>query len=468
MRLVSVTLSATLSAVLLSGCSFIGGQPSGYTNPYAKQKSANHGQYGQQSAAQHCQIASPRMPIPRGCRPEQVTIGTGGYGAQGGFPQQPQYGAPGGFPQQPSFGQPQYTDGAYGQAVGRNPAMAHHTTGPKKRKPKLRGSLSLGAEKSIDGNLIDRDLRGIVGLDGTYDPQNYNQGFVTGTAAAGSVTTTRFTANSLAAGNILRGDENTPGDPDAIFRDNGDGGVDGIDARDISFTNAWSTPINIKGGLEHIINNNFTTFANVGYTYAEGETIDAVSVDGTLYRQTREQPYDATPDPVGDPIINTTFIPSQNIATFSYDVSALEKFDLELGGRYYFNPLVRSDGFRAVTPFVGASVGASRVNAVDVNVTHTQASYQQAFEGTEGATYEVPNAGSTRLYDAQWLPQGQLNIGAEWQVTPGFALAAETGLKVEGSRDYADFTNADGDIVTDASGDTNFTIPLTLRGSVNF
>ena len=446
-----------MSAILLSGCSFIGGQPSGYKNPYAKQKIAHQGQYGQQMAARNCQIATPRQPIPRGCRPEQVTIGTAGYGQQRGA-----YGAQGGFPQQPSFGQPQYTDGAYGSAVGqKSAALGHHTSGPKKRKPKLRGSLSIGAEKSIDGNLIDPDIRGIIGVDGGYNPQTFNQGFSDGTAASGFVTTTSFTANNLAAGDLV-----SQGDPDAIFVD---GQFDSATNRDISFTNAWSTPTNIKGGLEYILNDKFTTFANVGYTYAEGESKEAVSVDGTLYRQVVEQPFDATFQPAGAPNIQTTFIPTQNIATFSYDVSALEKLDLEVGGRYYFNPLVKSEGYRTVTPFVGASVGASRVNAVDVNVVQSQRSYEPAFEdGAEASYFTVPSSSSTRIYDSQWLPQGQLNLGAEWQVTPGFALAAETGLKVQSRRDYADFTNAAGETVSGASGNANISIPLTLRGSVNF
>ena len=47
----------------------------------------------------------------------------------------------------------------------------------------------------------------------------------------------------------------------------------------------------------------------------------------------------------------------------------------------------------------------------------------------------------------------------EWQVTPKTALAFETGLKFEGSRDYV---NGDGD------SDNNFAIPFTVRGSYNF
>ena len=59
-------------------------------------------------------------------------------------------------------------------------------------------------------------------------------------------------------------------------------------------------------------------------------------------------------------------------------------------------------------------------------------------------------------------------MGAEWQLTPGFALAAETGVKIQGARDYADFVNAAGETIEGPSGDANISIPLTLRGSINF
>ena len=168
--------------------------------------------------------------------------------------------------------------------------------------------------------------------------------------------------------------------------------------------------------------------------------------------------------------MSTSFLPNQRIAEFATNFSDLEQYDLEVGARYFFNPLVKSQGYRTVTPFVGASVGISHVNAVDVTTTQTQTFYDRAFEGdSEELTFQVPSDGtSTRLYDSQWLPQGQLNIGAEWQVTPGFALAAETGVKVQGRRDYADFTNAAGEEIDGANGDANISIPLTLRGSINF
>ena len=62
------------------------------------------------------------------------------------------------------------------------------------------------------------------------------------------------------------------------------------------------------------------------------------------------------------------------------------------------------------------------------------------------------------LYDSQWVLSGGLQAGLEWQVTPGTALALETGLRVQGARDYSN----------GAKGDSRISVPLTLRGSFNF
>jgi len=451
MRLGTLTLSATLSAILLSGCSFIGGQPSGYKNPFAKQKTAHHGQYGQPAAGQHCQISSPRMPIPRGCRPEQVTIGTGGYGQQRA--------AQGGFPQQPNFGQPQYTDGGYGSAVGQKRAMAYHKSGPKKRKPKLRGSLSIGADPSVSGALLDFGMRDDLTLLEGYNPQEFNVRRTEGTPADGQVIDRVYTANdSIDNVDVSLGEHFD------------DFGFESSQTSNVLFEDAWSIPINIKGGLEYILNDKVTVFANGGYTSADGQSRTVSTVDATIYRNDITQSYDNDSVPEGPPTVAVGFLPNQRIASFQQSFSDVEQYDLEVGARHYFNPLVKSEGYRTVTPFVGASVGISHVNAVDVTASQTQGYYDRLYEGETGELkFDVPtDTTSTRIYDSAWLPQGQLNVGAEWQVTPGFALAAETGLKVQGARGYADFTNAAGETVSGESGEANISIPLTLRGSINF
>ena len=448
MRLGTVTLSTTLSALLLSGCSFIGGKPTQYENPYAKQKAAHYGQYGQSASGQHCQIATPRHPIPNGCRPEQVTIGVNS-----------QYGTSG-FSQQPQFGQPQYTDGAYGSAVGQTAAVAHHTSGPKKRKPKLRGSLSLGAQKNFSGSLIDYNERPDIDVLGVYDPQVYTAGPLTDTGPNDGVETSTYTANENFADDIYN-----PFTYESDSRPN------------ISFEDAWSTPLSVKGGLEYIIDDKTTVFANGGYTYAEGNDDSTVSVTGTLYKDFIELDRDD-----GSVLAaGTGYIPNVKIATFSYDFTDLEQYDLEVGARRYLSPLVQSEGYRTVTPFVGASVGVAHVNATDITYGQRQIAYDVTYENliedepAEWFTVAADNPGahpalgtSTRISDAQWLPTGQLNVGAEWQITPGFALAAETGLQFQGARDYADFTNDAGETISGRKGDMNISVPVTLRGSINF
>lgn len=513
MRLGTLTLSATLSAALLSGCSFIGGQPGTYKNPFAKQKSANHNQYkaygqGQhaQGSANRCQILSPSHPIPQGCRPEQVTLAVSGQGGYGGFAQQPQ------------FGQPEYTSGAYGTAVGQTAALAHHTSGPTKRKPKLRGSLSLGLERSVSGDLIDYDKFSIDAV-GNYNPQLYNEGTQSGSDATGDEVITTYTANELPGNlsSLLR----SATDPAARPRDGAYFEADNyeqISMPNISFDDAWATPASIKGGLEYMMGDRTTVFANAGYTHAEGNDGVSASVDATLYRVTQAGVYDyipavaaqafvpgtpATPeipaltDPFTgavitagipatagtndtpavaavpeqyirtDTVSSASFVPNQEIAQFVYDFSDMRRIDLEAGARHYFNPIIQSEGYRTVTPFVGASAGASHYEKVDVKVTQRQRFYERGFDQNGAAAtatdsaqfYDITDPATTvTIFDNQWVPAGQVNVGAEWQVTPATALAFETGVRVQGGRKYANGARAD----------TNISVPVTLRGSFNF
>jgi len=446
MRLGSLTLSTTLSAVLLSGCSFLDGQSTQSQNPYLNPQSATYGQFGSNAVSQRCQIATPRHPIPRGCRPAQVTIGvpSQNFGAQ-------TY-SPTGFPQQPQFGQPQYTSGGYGAAIGQTQALAHNVAGPKKRKPKLRGSLSIGAERAIGGGeLLDFGIRDDLGPLEGYNPQDFNEQFNSGSVADGETTSVTYTANEQFADNI--------------FADNT---FESSTMSNAAFSDAWSTPITVQAGLEYIISDHSSVFFNAGYGFAAGNDGSVGEVTATVYEQTVTQAFeDALP--AGAPSVNTAFIPNQEIAAFTYDFSDLESYELEVGARHYFDPLVKSNGHRTVTPFVGGSLGVAFVNAVDVSIGQTQVSYSSIFTADEPDRFTVPLGDTTtRLYDSAVLPKGQLNVGAEWQITPGFALAAETGLKVQLSRDYEDFVNAAGETIEGANGDAQYSIPVTLRGSINF
>jgi hypothetical protein len=433
----------TLSAVLLSGCSWLGnmgqainGGGYGHHAQGASHYGYGHAQKGQhQYQAQHdpCQVFSVQAPIPQGCDPAQVTLGTAG-----------------GFPQQPNFGGGQFASQGYGSHAGVAHQQAAHYQPRKRnlRKPRVRGALSLGAEKSISGSLLNFSDAADLDFASSYNPQDFNQVIVEGVPADGQVTTTTFTANALA-----RNANGVPVEPTQadIFAP---GRFDNFNAPAVSFDDVYSTPLRLAAGAEYIVSPNTTVFANAGYTYAEGKNLTAARVAATPYQFVSVQNYDAAGNPDGAPEEMIIAGDTQDIASFNYDFTDQKRIDLEVGGRRYFNPLESLVGVNTLTPFVGASVGASHYNATSYNVTQSQALYSDTF--ASGSSFEISDR--VDLYESQWVPSGQLNAGMEWQVTPKTALAFETGVRVEGARKYSNGER----------GDNNIAIPMTIRGSYNF
>jgi hypothetical protein len=226
MRLVA----CAFSAVLLSGCSWlgIGGGSHGQHHSYESQ---NNGQYGKQAAHYQqqrpaqmgpCQIKSPMQPVPQGCRPEQVTLAIGN-GHQGG-----------------QYAGGQYANSGYGSHAGQASANTQYHA-PKKRnkRPLLRGSLGLEIDHSVSGNLYDPGVSAGVAA---YDRLAVQEGFSTGSIAGGLVTDTIYTS--------------VP---------------ERIEAPTISFDDVYTAPLRITGGLEMIMSDHATVFANAGYTRAEGK-----------------------------------------------------------------------------------------------------------------------------------------------------------------------------------------------------
>ena len=445
----------TLSAVLLSGCSWLGGMGMGGGQGHHASSSqyeqggrynarTQHGQHQYRAQQDPCQVYSPQAPVPQGCHPSQVTLGTAG-----GFPQQPNFGGS-------SYGQGQYANQGYGSHAGvaHQQAANYQPRKNKLRKPRFRGSMSLGVEKSNSGDLLDFDS--VPGLDPAagYNPQDFNEGSTSGSQADGAIVRTRYTANDR---DVLD-----------IFQPPGPGylGYEQAVRPNISFDDIYSTPARLAIGGEYIVNPRTTVFANAGYTKSEGKSGAVASVEATLYRRTETEgfaPNTAAPGTFlsTGTVTNTTFIPNRAIAQFTYDFTDMNRYDLEAGARHYLNPLA-AQGFKTLTPFVGASVGASHYNGVSFDVTQQQAFYRRAFESETGTTEEYYNVTgpNTRvdLYDSQWVPSGQLNAGMEWQVTPKTALAFETGVRIEGARKYSNGER----------GDKNIAIPMTIRGSYNF
>lgn len=401
-----------VSAVLLSGCSWLGGGDRAYYD--------NGGQayyYGKPPAPQN-------------------PYGQNGYGVQS------QQGGQvyGNFPQQPDFSNG-YGASHYGSHAGS--AGQHrvgHNAGKKLRKPRLRGSLSMGFEKSNSGSYIDYTKIPTLDPEISYNPDTYLESRVTGAIAPnGSQTTTTWS-----------------------------GVVESYDKPDIAFDDAHSTPFRVGAGLEYIMSPHLTLHANAGHTYAEGESGTAVAVNGAIYEETSVQNYDAMANPSGPPVVNRTTIPNAGqIARYTYNFNDLERHDAEVGARYYFDPIVKDQGHQTLTPFVGVSGGIAHYNDQSVEVTQQQAFYEVNYNalsggipaGTDLSYYNVTAVPTVvQLYDSQTVPTGTFTAGMEWQVTPKMAFALETGLKYEGARDYSN----------GAKGDANMTVPLTLRGSFNF
>ena len=446
--------SLALSAALLSGCSYLGGAGQAMNGWFS---GGSKGAYAAKTMTDRCRVPHPRAPIPRGCHPSQVTVGPAQKSHPGGFPQTPQFGQPPAYSgahgaSSGSWNQPQYATGGFGSHASGNQHAALHQGGsqPRLRKPRFRGTLDLGVDRSVSGDVLTNAAAPTTPF-ASYDPAAYNEGRLEGSIAAGQTTERLYFANSRL--------QNTP-DP-----------WDDLRVPDVSFSDAWSVPTTIGAGGEFILNDRTTLFGRVGYSHAEGTSGGAATIEGTVFEQTTVRDYDDMFNLVGTSV-STAFQTEQPITEISYDFTDMKRLDLEAGGRVYFNPIAGQSTGRTVTPFFGASAGASRYNSVSYTLDQRQLSYESVYEGDQPEYYDldVPQGfdlddnpatpGVTRvdLYDAQWVPSGGVQAGVEWQVTPGTALAFETGVRVEGGRDYAN----------GAKGSRRVSVPLTLRGSFNF
>ena len=440
------------AAALLSGCSFLDGGYGASKAPHYAKAPQYGAPYG--GRVDPCQIPHPRAPIPQGCHPSQVSLGVAPPAT--------------GFPQQPQFGAPQVATGGYGSHAAGNvhtAGLRGASAGPVKRRPRFRGALDIGAEKSLRGDIYDYDRFPTDPVD-DYNAYRYVEG--RSRREGDEIISEVFMADGYPEagranqfGAFLTDFYDVVPQPDLSDPDT----WDEVYTPSVSFDDAWTTPSSFGVSGEWILGDRATVFGRVGYASAEGTNNDAVAIEATAYRFVSVQSVDPeTGAPVGPPSNSLEYEPNIQIARYDYDFSDMNRLDLEAGGRMYLDPIAGRATGKTITPFVGASAGASRHNAVHYTVGQSQLSYETAFpeEGEMELEYFQirDDAGRTRvdLYDSQWVPQGRLAAGVEWQVTPGTALALETGVRVEGSRKYSN----------GEKGDTNVSIPFTLRGSFNF
>ena len=210
-------------------------------------------------------------------------------------------------------------------------------------------------------------------------------------------------------GNILKGKAASPNFEDFALA------TGEVVAPAVSYNDAFGQSYNIGGGLSYDVSRNTTLLGTVNYSKANGKTFD----NGTF------QP--GTYDALGN------FTASGPVEAVTAEFTDLEQISIEGGVRQYmgYNPTLR--------PYVGASAGFTHNNAVDFTQTST----------TLG-TFTQP------YIEAEWNPTAAGVVGAEMAVGPRAAIGVETGIRW---RDNLD---------TNAASDDRWSIPVSLRGRVAF
>lgn len=439
----------TCSAVLLSGCSWLG--LGGNSAPhYSGQQGRYQGIQQQNSHSLHnsaqtrrggpCEITSPTMPIPPGCRPEQVTIAL------------PQYGNTANNSYE-SASKP--SSNSYGASVDHTAAAAAAAnSGTHKywKRPKLRLNGSLGFETSVSGDAFSPSA-----LPPIYDVLDHANGRTTGSPADGQTQNFYYTPYpvSYTAPDIT----GTP-IPD----------LSGIRAQGPSISNSdlYPAPFTASIGAEVQLSDHLGLFGNASYTAAEGGNGGGVTYVGNIYRHETTQNYQTTdaagnplvtPIALGNPLRNSVYIADVAFANASMEANDMRRMSFDVGGRYYFKDAFPQYLQRPVTPYISASAGGAHYNALEVSQSSSRLQLSDYFDDPSTPQFEfVAERAAQEILEEGWIPMGTVTVGAEWQVTPKAALAFETGVRYEGGRK----------ITSGGETDANIAIPLTLRGSIGF
>ena len=427
--------ACALSAVLLSGCSWLGagGQGSGFGTS-AGAYGANcapfqSGVYGQQYG-QYGQAASYAGGFDAACAGGSYGVapgfGAGGAGfGPGGFGQAG-FGAggagfgPGGFGQagvaQAGFGQAGFGQGAVispglaAQGIGGNTAFGGNVVGTQ-----------FANGQFVNGAAVQN----VVGAP-IFVPQPFAAPFgvpqLRGVGAALPFGFEVFGGTEFDIDGVaFNGRERSPSDP-------GNGGASpGIAGEfdDVDFDDAFSDGYTIGGAATYDVSRNTTLLASASYSDKNGRTVDSGSFQSGTFTTTPPNLANFTPD-IGS-------VDRDLEATFT----DLEQYTLEAGVRRYVG-----NGF-GLRPYVGATGGFTYNN--DVDITQNFVDTGEVFSPT------------SEFIDSGWRPTASGIIGAELAVGPRSAIGVETGIR------WRD--GLKGDIV---NNDDRFSIPLNLRGRVAF
>jgi len=185
----------------------------------------------------------------------------------------------------------------------------------------------------------------------------------------------------------------------------------------VSFNEAFDEALEYDVALTRDIGPSTTVLGRASYTEANGQTVPlGAAFDTSIPGSTA-----ATPSPI--------------LASFS----DFEQIKLEAGVRQYFGGL--NNGITGLRPYVGVTGGAAYNN--DIDVTQTSAAF------TGGPI-------TTEFADSGWNPTASGLVGAEWQVGGRTALGVETGIRWQDNLD------------TVTPSEDRWSVPVRLRGRVSF
>ncbi len=407
-----------LSAVLLSGCSWLGsgghhpqyGQTGGAYDVNCAPNSQGYGYQNSYASQGACAVSG------------AYNVANAGYGAgfnqagfnQQGFTQQ-------GYGQQASYGQFGQTQAGYGQQVGYG-QQGYGSTMLGASAPygaAVGGGNAVGQGGVYGQNVVGTQLSNGQYVNGAYVqnvqgspiyvPQPYGvpaQGCC-GPQMRGLSAALPFGAELDGGTEFdIGGDIFTAKDPGLALGSTtvNTGGSDGI-----SYSDAFGQMKSIGGSLGYDVSRNTTLLGTVGYATANGQVAEAYqSVDarGAL------EDIDA-------------------------EFSDLDLFTIEGGVRQYVgqSPKLR--------PYVGATAGFTHNNSVSVNRTYS----------SDGVAYD---AAPFEYVEAGWNPTASAVLGAEIAVGSRAAIGVESGIRWRNSMD------------TVSESDDRWSVPVKLRGRVSF
>ena len=458
--------ACALSAVLLSGCSWLG--LGGHSNGYGTSggaygagcvpvQTASYGQFGQygQSASygggygQDAGCVGGAYGVGQGYGQAGAGFGAYGQGAAGygqagygqaGFGQggygQAGYGQAGYG--QAGFGQGGYGQAGYGQAgygagaIGAGLTAQGVGGGYGANTIYGGGTTTLGAgapygAAAYGGNVVGTQMtngqyvngayvQNIVGAP-IYVPQPYAQPYgvsqIRGIGAALPFGFEIFSGSEFGMnGDLVSAKEEGP----AL---GGGGQAGAFDA--ISYTDAFSDGYHIGGEGSYDLSRNTTLLASAAYSKKEGRSVDTGSFQSGTY--------DAATG------VFTHDVGSSTPRDLSGQFTDLEQVTLEGGIRRYVGHNV---GFR---PYVGASAGFAYNN--DVTLTQTY--------NDDGSVFN-----EQQFIDDGWRPTAAGVVGAEMAVGHRGSIGVETGLR------WRDNLKAV------SGGDDRLSIPVKLRGRLAF